>query len=442
MEPPADLARKIVPGSRLADLNDAKTAPTISLANALTSPPPGNSPASGQEAAARPNRPMVRYVIASYPSPGGAGRTTAGIGGCELQAHRVARQLTDRFEVRVVTQTLQGLDTTEVLDGVRIDRIRLHADGTVPAALHAGRSVLWGMRAGRPDIVQGFQLNGVTIGAAVLARLRHVPLVIKVADRVNIQVLLPSRLGRAKLGFLMHSASAVVVPSVACLDDLRALEVPEAKLRLVPNGVDTRLFRPASHIERTAARAKLGLSDEDFVFAWVARLDPRKGLDRVSRVWGRLVEIRPQARLVVAGDGQEKGLAVALSHDYPQTVKWLGMVERVQPVHAAADAILIASSSEGLSNTLLEAMAAGVPAVVSAIPENLEVDPEGGFMIPFQRDSPDSMLAALVGMIDRDCVRGDMRAKARARAESQYALTVTAELWADLYHSLVPMAGR
>jgi glycosyltransferase involved in cell wall biosynthesis len=387
---------------------------------------------------AAPARPRL-LLIGGYPSPG---RGPTGIGGCELQAHRVARLLTHQFDVRVLSDRLPGLDSMDVLDGVRIDRIPLHSAGTVPAILHAGRTVAWGLRSGRPDIIQGFQLNGVTIAAAALALLHRVPLVIKVADRVNIQRLLPSRSGRAKLRFLMQSASAVVAPSATCLGDLRALNLPEQKLHLVQNGVDIDRFRPSSPAERSTARRTLGLGDQDFVFAWVARLDPRKGFYRVCRVWGRLVELRPHARLVVAGAGQENGLAEALSREQHETVRWLKLLDDVRPVYAAADAVLIASSSEGLSNTLLEGMAAGLPAVVSAIPENLEVDPDGRFVIPFSQESPEALLEALVEMIDRKSILASRRAQARARAKSQYSLSITAERWAQLYRTIVPVASR
>lgn len=386
-----------------------------------------------------PRRPALLYVIAGYPSPSQNGIEPSGIGGCELQAQRVARLLAACFEMRVLTRRVGRHDSTGMLDSVQVDRIRLDCSGTVPATIDAGRIALAGIRVDRADIIQGFQLNGVTIGAAVLAGMQRVPLVIKITDRLNVRALLPSQVGRTKLRFLMHAASAIVAPSATCLKDLQALDLPGHKLSLIPNGVDTGLFRPPSPATRSTARRRLGFSDQDFVFAWVARLDSRKGFDHICRVWGRLIEARPRARLVVAGAGQENALAGTLSHEHRETVKWLGMVDDVQSVHAAADAIVVASSSEGLSNTLLEGMASGLPAVVSNIPENTEVDPDGSFVISFNRESPEGLLDALVEMIDRKS-RADiesMRAGARERAVKDYSLRVTAENWAQLYLRLL-----
>lgn len=294
-----------------------------------------------------------------------------------------------------------------------------------------------GLRLGRPSIIQGFQLNGVTIAAVAIARLQRRPLVIKVAGRVNITSLLTTRQRRAKLFFMLRSAQAVVAPSASCMEDLKRLGIPGRKVRMIANGVDTSAFHPPTREDRDRARSEFGFDEDAVVFAWVARLDPGKGFDRVGAAWKDLLPRCPRSRLLIAGSGPRDEEARTLAADFPGSVVWLGLLPDVRAVHAAADSLITASSSEGLSNSLIEAMASGLPAVVSSIDENVDVDPGGRFLIPFDRDSTGALVSALRRMYELDCgKRKAMGEAARCRAVNSYDIRITAERWSELYSSL------
>jgi glycosyltransferase involved in cell wall biosynthesis len=120
----------------------------------------------------------------------------------------------------------------------------------------------------------------------------------------------------------------------------------------------------------------------------VARLTARKGIDTViAALGGLLAAERPEARLVVVGDGPDRprleGLAATLP---PGTVRFTGEVPRddVGRWMAAADALALCSGYEGLSHVLLEAMAAGLPVVVSDVGGNkaLVRDGHDGLVVP------------------------------------------------------------
>lgn len=147
--------------------------------------------------------------------------------------------------------------------------------------------------------------------------------------------------------------------------------------------------------------------------------------------------MRPHARLLIAGVGEQNKLAEALERLHPATVTWMRLVADLRPIYAAADCNLITSSSEGLSNTLLEGLASGLPAVVSAIAENLDVGGGGPFLIPFRQESVESLVEALVEAIDRGPQLDELGTAARACAISGYDLADTARQWGDLYRSLV-----
>src|SRR5206468_4301670 len=122
-----------------------------------------------------------------------------------------------------------------------------------------GRFFMSGMNHPRPDVVQGFQLNGITAAAAALARHYRAPLIIKIAGRDNLERC-ASRTGRVKLRGLSLASAAMVAPSLACRALAARMGVNESRLHYIPNGVDVNHFQPASSAERNAARQSLGVA--------------------------------------------------------------------------------------------------------------------------------------------------------------------------------------
>lgn len=374
-------------------------------------------------------KPVVTYVIEGYPPET--------VGGAQIQAHRVARLLTDEFHMRTLTTAGPGLPEREVMDGVHIYRVPFGAGvGTRAAALDAARVISYGLREVRPRIVQGFQVGGPTIAAACLAYLRRARLIIKMTHRYNFEDVSTVR-KRKQLAFQIHSAAGIVVPSLALRDLALEADVAESKLHYIVNGVDVEFFHPANQAERNAARGSLGYKEGDFVFAWIARLDPFKGLDSLLPVWGEIDACRPEARLLLVCDGDDEAVAQELAATFPASVKRLHLQRDVRPFFHAADALLLTSRAEGLSNTLLEGLACGLPAVVANAPENVEVGGGGDFMMVYDFSVPSALGSALMQALEQRAQRPALADRARKRIESFYSLDATATRWADLYRSLL-----
>jgi glycosyltransferase involved in cell wall biosynthesis len=132
-----------------------------------------------------------------------------------------------------------------------------------------------------------------------------------------------------------------------------------AQVEVVSRGVDTKMFSPA---KRSAAlRANWGVSDDGVALLSVGRLAPEKNLQLVMRAYAAVRMVRPQARLVVVGDGPMRD---AVAHECPDAVL-CGMRtgEDLAAHYASADLFLFPSLTETFGNVTLEAMASGLCAV-------------------------------------------------------------------------------
>ena len=139
---------------------------------------------------------------------------------------------------------------------------------------------------------------------------------------------------------------------------------------VVHNGVDLDHFCPSGDTARAAARIRLGLPAGAPLAVCVGRLTRQKGQDVLLAAWPAIRRSCPRARLALVGDGDR---AAALRSLRPPGVTFAGAVDDVRDWLAAADVVVLPSRWEGLSLTVLEALATGRSVVVSDIPGLREV---------------------------------------------------------------------
>jgi phosphatidyl-myo-inositol alpha-mannosyltransferase len=161
----------------------------------------------------------------------------------------------------------------------------------------------------------------------------------------------------------------------------RAEEIARSRIgggfEVVPNGLRTEAFR-------TATPADLGPGRK---VVFVGRLHPRKGFLAAVAAFDLIARERPDVRLVVAGDGEQRDAVSMLRPEHRDRVTMLGTVahEKLPAIHAACDLYLgPAAGGESFGYVLIEAMAAGLPVVASDIPGYREVVEDGveGFLVP------------------------------------------------------------
>lgn len=201
-------------------------------------------------------------------------------------------------------------------------------------------------------------------------------------------------------------ADALLAVSAAMRDDMAALGMPRERIRVHHTGVDLDRFAPA---ERLAAKAALDVSGPLIVS--LGALIPRKGHDVVIAALARL----PGAILLVAGEGPERAALIlqAQALGVADRVRLLGSVPHgeMPALLAAADAMALASSSEGLANAWVEALACGTPIVVTDAGGAGEVVTDPAYGRIAARDS-EAFAAAIAGLLAAPPARATVRAGA------------------------------
>lgn len=197
---------------------------------------------------------------------------------------------------------------------------------------------------------------------------------------------------------------------------------PPVKLKVVPNGIDTQRFRP----DRAAGqpvRAGWGVGPDERLIGLVGRLDPMKGHPNFLRAVAELRERRTGLRFVCVGDGTEayrqslRALAGELGLD--DVLIWAGTRTDMPAVYNALD-IAVSSSAygEGLPNMLGEAMACGLPCVVTRVGDSPWVVGDTGIVAP--PEHPAALAAALEEMLDRLDWDGPALSQAARRRVEEY----------------------
>jgi sugar transferase (PEP-CTERM/EpsH1 system associated) len=211
------------------------------------------------------------------------------------------------------------------------------------------------------------------------------------------------------------------------------VRVPERKLEWIPNGVDTDRFHPGRNIQ---LRRDWGISDHEFVIGSIGRLDPIKNHQGLLRAVRSLQLRGHKVRVVIAGDGPERAnIEKEWSSSAGAKPILLGARRDVDELYRAVDLFALNSFGEGMSNTLLEAMASGLPTVCTAVGGNLELVTDGqhGILVRAGDD------VALADAIDKYVSSPEMRVahgqQARTFVTDHFSLQQMIHRYVALYES-------
>ena len=246
-----------------------------------------------------------------------------------------------------------------------------------------------------------------------------------------------------------RNADRFVAICPALADTFPRAGIPSERVAQIPIGVSLDRFHPPK--DRDEEASALGWPRDVPRALFVGAVRRRKGVDLLLDAWKHVVTAMPEAHLYIAGPLHPGSEPLHQGRDFAETCReravtpplrgrvfFLGARSDTERLYRAAHAFLFPSRKEGFPNVLLEALASGLPAVVTRIPGSTDVSVrhgETGFVVP-QEDA--TALAERTLQIFRDPARRERFARAaRKEAERHYAFPAIARAHLDLYRELL-----
>jgi glycosyltransferase involved in cell wall biosynthesis len=362
--------------------------------------------------------------------------------GAERQALAQGTELVRRgHTVHVVTQSIAGAARDEPIEGIQVHRWvdtaaagRLFAVRFVSGVIAALRQLrrqydlihthqgLWeavatglgrGWLVGAPTLVQPAS-SGYYGEAEELLRTRGAPLL--------------------RRAILRNTAFAAISADIE--HQWRGLGVGPDRLVRMASGVDASHFHPAVANAIDAAMEAWLLPRPRVVFT--GRLHPQKNLATLLSAWPSVVR-HHGANLILVGEGPDHARleAQAAALGIARHIQFAGSVADPAPILRAADAFVLPSVAEGMSNSLLEAMATALPCLASRIGGNVDLldDGQTGLLLP--EDEPEAWSSTLNQVLAVPGIARRLGAAARERIEAEFALPVVVDRYVTLYQELL-----
>lgn len=219
---------------------------------------------------------------------------------------------------------------------------------------------------------------------------------------------------------------------------LDKVRISEAKVQRICNGVDTEKFSDQLFATNKLHRTESGASNGKIVIGCVGRLAPIKGHSVLLKAFKKVSDAcDQQVCLKIAGDGEERESLEVCARDLNITdrITFMGNQANIPEVMAGFDFFVLPSLAEGISNTILEAMAAGLPVIATDVGGNADLvtDNETGLIVP--SNSPDDLANAMIRLIKEPETCKDFSVKGRSKACSEFSLSTMVARYHQLYQN-------
>lgn len=380
------------------------------------------------------------------------------IGGPGTVVQKVSRELVSRgHEVAVVTQSVKGAPIYEVDAGVKVYRTKNISDVNEFTVWNIGFGIIsfskkiFDLRD--YDVFHAHDVSVAGFSGVLMSHVISKPFVLKYGGDLVFEYLtiknpkgwnsvdgLDATLEyRGVLGTLIRSVQRwyfrsydVIAPDAAsCVGHLaRGWKVDEGKIRVLVNGVDTQKFSPVNRFK----------SNRDFfTLVTTGRLIESKGIDVILKALPIVLE-KHSVKLLVVGDGPEKSRleVIARELNISGQVTFLGRVlpSDISKYLGQADIFVFPSFKESTPNSLLEAMSAGLPCIVSDVDGVREVVGDDCALKVFPGDVG-VFAGAICQLIESPEMREKLSKNARKRVVDEYSWDKVIENYLRVYNSIV-----
>jgi len=235
-------------------------------------------------------------------------------------------------------------------------------------------------------------------------------------------------LGRWQEGSLLR-ADRLIAISEDIRKELLGLGVEDARIRVIPNGVDVPTDTwEANTPHRYGAACVANLSQQ-----------PLKGLDILIEAWVIVTKAHGPVRLVICGRGNPTSLIrLAEGHGVSEFIEFAGSVQDVTSILLQADCFVLPSRVEGMSNALLEAMALGMPCVATSVSGSIDLihSERNGMIVPVE--DPVALANAILTVLGSQAARANLGHEARVSIETGYTTECMVRRYRDILAELDP----
>lgn len=236
--------------------------------------------------------------------------------------------------------------------------------------------------------------------------------------------------------WLMRRFDHLIAVSHATKNEMVDAGIPPELISVIHNAIDTEAWSPCQ-TTRTL-QEELGLNSAFPVVGYVGRIMPEKDLETWLRAAAVVAKQQPKAQFVLVGEGRDRSTLSQLQ----QLAETLGIAERVHfpgyrenllPVYATFDVFVLSSRREGLPNSILEAMAMGLPVITTDVAgaKELVLDGQTGYVS--SQGDVQGIAHALLRLADSEALRQRMGQAGRRRVEQEFSFTHRLQRIEELY---------
>jgi len=298
-------------------------------------------------------------------------------------------------------------------------------------------------RAYKPHIVHSRNWGGIE--AILASRLAGVPSVVHSEHGYELDMMsgLPLRRRLIRRGFYSMCDALFAVSNELRDYHSRQGWISSERIRVIPNGVDTGLFAPNPEL-RCRLREQFGLSSNSVVLGTVGRFVPIKAQGTLLRAAEQLLAHGLNLHVLLVGGGAELDKLrdyASRSTVLRDRVTFLGASLAVHELYQVMDIFVLPSIREGMSNTLLEAMASGLPCVATAVGSNSDLIADGQWGFLFSPGDIVGLAGRLEELVRQSELRTSFAIAARRQAVACYSLDRMLAAYAGLYSELAQNSG-
>ncbi len=360
------------------------------------------------------------------------------VGGTEKQAAALAFILQEQgHTVFLLTQAIPGVPRGEAsVQGLKVYR---DITGTGLKYILTTFSFLWKKKK-EYDLIHCHLLYLQVVAAVIAGKLLKKPVLVKVAcsGEWGDVARMKKMFGSGLLLGICRRAAGFISLSQEIKSELTGSGVSPAKIIDYHNFVDTAKFIAVGKQDKLACRKKLSLPLEGKLVVFAGRLEKQKGVLDLAAAWKEVSREYNQASLAIVGKGLLFNEMVSILAPAPQNwrVIFVPETEAVYQYLQAADIFVLPSVSEGMSNSLLEAMSCGLACVVSDIGGNRELVEGGSGGILVTPHNPQSLAKGILNLLTDETAAARLSSYGSRKVRQEYDTISAAKKYLELYKGL------